>query len=435
MASGTSESPIDKPASQPKKIRLDSIDALRGLAALSVALYHAWGHDGTYPWYSIGIVTQTPHAHWLSYLTFPFRWGYLGVSFFLVLSGFCIHLPAARNLVAAGSYQFKAKAFYLRRLWRLYPAYFVAVVATTILLWCMHLAGARKLPGNADVPSAWDVFTHLTLLHGYFASTFYSIASVFWSLALEFQLYLAYPFFLYLFRKFGTFHAVVILTGVAIVWRLALLNYFGAGLISISDHGTIVGMGSVLGRMPEWLFGALLAELYFRREELWDRLIAKRYILLSLGIALFALAILSTMYERGWSLTDPLFGTAFAFFVAATILPKKAEQRHRHSWAYRWLIGVGVFSYSLYLFHLQLSWLISPIVDKIPGLLLPFLARILWLMVSIRIIRGIFVIVEKPFLRAPREGERFYGILQKIQHSLGIEPTTVATEPAKGFAA
>jgi peptidoglycan/LPS O-acetylase OafA/YrhL len=435
MASETSRPLVTSAASLPKKIRLDSIDALRGLAALSVALYHAWGHDGTYPWYSIGIVTQTPNAHWLSYLTFPFRWGYLGVSFFLVLSGFCIHLPAARNLVGTGSYQFQAKAFYLRRLWRLYPAYFIAVVTTTILLWGMHLAGATRLPGHSDLPSAWDVFAHLTLLHGYFESTFYSIASVFWSLALEFQLYLAYPFFLYLFRRLGTLRAVIILTAVALMWRLVLLNYFGAGLVSISAHGTIVGMGSVLGRMPEWLFGALLAEVYFRREELWDKLVTKHFPLLSFGVAFFALAILSTLDERGWSLTDPLFGIAFAFFVAATILPREAEHRQRHSWAHRWLIGVGVFSYSLYLFHLQLSWLISPIIDKIPGLLLPFLARILWLMVSIRIIRGIFVIVEKPFLRAPREGERFYELFQKIERGLGIEPTTVAKEPAKGFAA
>ena len=94
--------------------RLDSIDALRGIAALLVAGYHIWGHYGIYPWPSLGVVPTTPDCGIFSYLVSPFRWGYLGVSLFLVLSGFCIHLPLARKKQREGGYQFNARSFYLR---------------------------------------------------------------------------------------------------------------------------------------------------------------------------------------------------------------------------------------------------------------------------------------------------------------------------------
>src|SRR4051812_41538605 len=145
--------------------RLDSIDALRGIAALMVVLYHVWGHYGIYPFPSIGVVPQAAHPDLFSYIVSPMRWGYLGVSLFLVLSGFCIHLPFARKKEQKGSYFFESKEFYFRRLWRLYPAYFVSVVGAFILL--LVLAPYSSEAGHGT-PSIGDLLTHLTLTHGYF---------------------------------------------------------------------------------------------------------------------------------------------------------------------------------------------------------------------------------------------------------------------------
>src|SRR5665213_846978 len=167
------------------RIRLDSIDALRGIAALMVAGYHIWGHYGVYPFPSLGVVPWTKSAGLLAYLVSPLRWGYLGVGLFLVLSGFCIHLPFARKRDEAGSYQFEWRKFYLRRLWRLYPAYAASVIGTFVLL--LVASHWTKFIGSA--PSVGDLIAHLTLTHGYFDRYFYGIVDVYWSLALEFQLY------------------------------------------------------------------------------------------------------------------------------------------------------------------------------------------------------------------------------------------------------
>jgi len=117
-----------------------------------------------------------------------------------------------------------------------------------------------------EIPTLADVIGHLTMAHGFIEDQFYSIVSVFWSLSLEFQLYLLYPLFLFLFRKIGTVRAVVLLTAVSLIWRYIAISYFDNGLISIATQGPYTLMGNVLARMPEWLFGALVAELLLSKK-------------------------------------------------------------------------------------------------------------------------------------------------------------------------
>jgi peptidoglycan/LPS O-acetylase OafA/YrhL len=390
--------------------RLDSIDALRGLAALSVALYHVWGHFGQYPWPSIGIVTQTPNAPLLSYLTSPLRWGYLGVGLFLVLSGFCIHLPYARRQTA-GSYGFEARTFYLRRLWRLYPAYFISVTGTFVVL----LISANRFGGAGGAPRLADLISHLTLTHGLFDRYFYGLVHVYWSLALEFQLYLAYPLFLLLFRKFGTGKSLMLLTAISLVWRYLALTYWGSNLISVSASGPFTAMGSVFARMPEWLAGAWLAELYVSGAVRKVR----RPQLVLLSAILFGVSIMVTLYDPLWILVDGLFGLSFASLVAAAVhSPAQATVR---SGLYGRLVWLGTISYTVYLFHMQLSWPLTNLLSSVPGYGFPFVLRLALLGVSIPILGVIYRFVEAPFLRAPRSGEPFYATYSRIEAFLGIK--------------
>jgi len=77
--------------------RISSLDALRGLAALMVLVYHARGM------FWVGF-TQIYREHglrpgfnaYLDYLFMPFSYGSLGVTLFFVLSGYCIHRRGAR---------------------------------------------------------------------------------------------------------------------------------------------------------------------------------------------------------------------------------------------------------------------------------------------------------------------------------------------------
>lgn len=398
----------------PQHERLDSIDALRGIAAMMVAGYHIWGHYGVYPWVSLGVVPTTAHAGLFAYLVSPLRWGYLGVSLFLVLSGFCIHLPLARRRGTPGAYGFDAKSFYLRRMWRLYPAYAISVIATFVLLTIAYPSNDPIAPSH----NMGDLISHLTLTHGFFDSYFYSITNVYWSLALEFQLYLLYPLFLYAFWKIGVTRGIVLLTIFSIAWRYVSLTYFGHQLISISWTGPYAMMGFVFARMPEWLFGAWLAEWFvsgrFKS--------ANRFMLWAASIMLLYGAILTSFDQRLWSLTDIVFGLGFAFAIAASIVPRRNVALAKPRVFYRSWIWLGTISYSIYLFHQQLSWFAKPLIDRLPGDHLQFAVRTLVLVASIPIIAVIYRFVESPFLKRPRPKTRFYGLYKRLERWLGIKP-------------
>lgn len=402
-----------------RSIRLDSIDALRGLAALAVALYHVWGKDGIYPWPSVGVVAQTFDPNLFHYLISPLRWGYLGVSLFLVLSGFCIHLAYAQRKHETGSYEFTHKQFFLRRIWRLYPAYLLAIFGTYLALNIGGLIPQLNLAQKLAVPDVRDLFMHAFMLHGFDERSFYSIASIFWSLTLEFQLYLAYPLFLKMFDRLGVGRSVLVLSAVAIVWRAFAVFGLDNGLISVASTGPYTAMGSVLARMPEWLMGAYVAHLFVTGK--LQRFATGK----ALGsfIALFAIGILTTFSRTAWIMTDLIFGLAFA---SLTIAFMDRESYFRGG-KMRRLVWVGTISYSFYLFHLQIFWLIAPFVDSVTSLEAHTVLRLLWLVITVLLCAQLFKFVEKPFLRLPKAGMRFHTVFTILQKSLGIKSDKEAT--------
>ena len=143
--------------------RLDSVEALRGLASLAVMWFHfsfaatGWlKASGTYCW--------------------------LGVPAFFVISGFVIPLSMHRGGYALAS----IGRFLGRRVMRLEPPYLVAIVVTLALTYLPGL-----VPGFQGVLPEFDWFA--ALLHiGYLNPLFDEpwLNPVYWSLAVEFQFYL-----------------------------------------------------------------------------------------------------------------------------------------------------------------------------------------------------------------------------------------------------
>src|SRR5205085_3405400 len=110
-------------------LRLKSVDVLRALAALTVLAYHTravfWvGVAEMYQKYGL----QLNFNALLGYMTLPFKFGYLGVELFFVLSGYCIHRRGARLLANVEGAKLELRDYALRRLWRIYPTYLVAMI-------------------------------------------------------------------------------------------------------------------------------------------------------------------------------------------------------------------------------------------------------------------------------------------------------------------
>ena len=152
--------------------RHHEIDLFRFSAALMVVLYHYTfrGHaaDGYSPF-------EFP------VLGAIFRYGYLGVDLFFIISGFVILMSAARST---------AVRFTISRMVRLYPAFWVCVTLTAA---CIALFGGSRF----DV-GLGQYLLNLSMVSGYFDIP--AVDGVYWTLLVEMKFYLL-VFLLLLFRQ------------------------------------------------------------------------------------------------------------------------------------------------------------------------------------------------------------------------------------------
>lgn len=146
--------------------KLQSLQMLRGVACLTVIAYH---------------VAQWEYLIWPRVKLFEWtRWfGFAGVDLFFVISGFII-LTASRKHFGEPRYAVK---FLARRLWRIFPPFWAALVLTAVL--GSYFAKIETI--GADWPTEW-----LTWLSLYPAPTGCRIMPVTWSLSYELLFYAAF---------------------------------------------------------------------------------------------------------------------------------------------------------------------------------------------------------------------------------------------------
>ena len=318
--------------------RLRGIDALRGAAALAVVLYHAAGQSAHA---DTGVV-----ARWLGdSVRAVAAQGYAGVFLFFVISGFCIHLNFARQQAGGRSARIEFLPFWRRRLRRLYPAYLVALALSLAVAYVTGFLPLTRF-------LAWDVSAHLLMLHNFDARTSYSINSVFWTLAIEEQLYLAYFLLLYVRRRWGWARTLALALAARAAWLIlanTLRNAVGVNL-PVAEAAAV--------HWFTWALGALAVESAYGLVSLprWTRD-------LRVGVCALACALVLDHYQpplewnrvlrdAAWFAAHPAWGLGFFVVVNRAVAAERSWRASRSApRAVAVAAGVGVISYSLYLTH------------------------------------------------------------------------------------
>ncbi|MEP6912354.1 MAG: acyltransferase [bacterium] len=363
--------------------RLRGVDALRGAAALGVVLYH---EVGSKPHASTGTVWN-----WLaSPLWALSSFGYAGVFLFFVISGFCIHLQWARRRTVEEKPRTDFIAFWKRRFRRLYPPYLIALA-----IYLVVSGFTTKLQATAFY--VWDVALHLLMLHNIDGRTAYSINGVFWTLAIEEQLYLSYFLLLFFRNRLGWRRTLMLCAGARILWlvlSVVVRNSVGVEIPiteAAASHWFTWALGalaveSALGIvvLPEWCSKTSVGVLA----------------LLSAGGLTYFLPVIESpklLHDSAWLVLHPLWGAGFFVMVNRFVL---AEREWRQSLRIPALIqplaSIGLFSYSLYLTH-QLVLMESYRFTRL-GLSETFVALVIMTPATIFFAWIFFAFCERPYL-------------------------------------
>lgn len=193
-----------KPVSPPRFKRLD---ALRGLAILSVIVFHAW------------IIRSFHGPWWMRFVT----QGYQGVGLFYIISALTLVLSWQHRSNTDAN---PGKAFWARRFFRIAPLFYL-----------MLLIAALVTTGDSTVvpPSMrGDIFTwpnllaHMTFVFGWFPWFQNSWIGVEWSIGVEMTFYALFPLIMRrIFPKASPWLFVLGGFGMSLIWPHLLQYFFG----------------------------------------------------------------------------------------------------------------------------------------------------------------------------------------------------------------
>ncbi|MEU2157255.1 acyltransferase [Streptomyces sp. NPDC019396] len=341
------------PASRPG--RINALDGLRLLAALMVVAYHYMARGGG--WSASGQV-KFPSA-------FPFAaYGWLGVELFFLISGFVICMSCWGRSVGD---------FFVSRVTRLYPAYWLAVLVTTAVL--------LLVPGGQD-PLPWpDVLTNLTMLHEPLGIRM--VDGVYWTLFAELRFYLLFA----LVAWWGLSYKRVVVF--CCVWAVAGIAFSKSGDEALR-----------LMIMPQhcWYFIAGMAFYLMYRF---------RPTLLLTGIVLVCFGAAVPSARATWSRTLGYFDDPVPFWPVVAVLVvcfalMGLVATGKLSWMnWRWLAYAGAATYPLYLLHQNIGWEIIGVLEPhVPAY--PLIGMLVGGMLLLAYL--VHRLVEKPLARSLKRG-------------------------------
>jgi peptidoglycan/LPS O-acetylase OafA/YrhL len=290
-------------------IRIQQLDVVRGLAALSVALTHTTQH-----------LTATFIASAAEFFASLFQytlWAnsglHPGIIVFIVLSGFCIHLPVARDGELPSKPGFWT-VYWKRRVIRIVPVFLLGCALGAL---AAMPYGAKELADTGRAV-AFYAFFPIGQIPG---------NGILGTVIVEMWLYVFYPVTLFIHRRYGAAKLLSIAFVIYLIPPLLVVN----GVISVWAES------SWFAFYLYWTSGMLSAEAAYN---------SKRNIPMWLVCSAFLayVAVGNLVQIKGAHFAISLF---FALWVGALLFV--LVKRHYHPWKF-W-VRLGEVSYTLYVVH------------------------------------------------------------------------------------
>tara|TARA_B100000609_G_scaffold168156_1_gene141592 strand:- start:3074 stop:5116 length:2043 start_codon:yes stop_codon:yes gene_type:complete len=309
------------------------IDGLRAIAIIPVVVFHA----------SLPVFSSNVGEDAVGFLS----GGFVGVDIFFVISGFLITSLIWQE-VTAGTFSFLR--FYERRARRLLPALYAMMLTSLGLGVCLLYADEMKaLAASVFSALCFAANIHFFMEVNYFASSVEFMPMLHnWSLAVEEQFYVLWPFVL--FAGWSLTHKFK---------RRRLAFWAGGALILLSFGASVWGVLSAPSagfyflpfRLWELAVGGLLAFVMIEYEEAVTTSISGWRGELSFWVGCVGMCL--PMFVLDHTSSFPGFHALPVVFGAVLVLASGGQPGHRSSRLLTVgpLVWIGKISYSLYLIH------------------------------------------------------------------------------------
>lgn len=350
-------------------MKIQVLDGLRGYAALMIVLSH------------MPRISNTELGKTMFEMISSLKLSYLGVDLFFILSGFLITRIIIKEKIEN---RFSLKSFYIKRALRIFPIYYLTIIACGFLF-------------------SWDGIGYLAIYAGNYYFSFNEVIHPLahtWSLAVEEHYYLLWPLIIYFFTlktiKKYTLPIICFLVTAFIVMAYYTLNE------SVVDR--MLYMGTQF-RMLSLGLGSMLA-FYEQKVIALNKKHTTKWILL-IGVLCYVLVIIA--HEGIFDAIAPtrvlqlfLFSICSLFFFVFVLLQENKKNSVNDFFNNKPIKFVGKISYGIYLYHYPVFFWWGMTNTQIGSEPVSFLTFIPALLTVIILACTSYWLIEKPLITYKR---------------------------------
>lgn len=220
------------------KHRAQALDVIRAFAAMAVLTYHVWLYRLPNP--------NSPSRHsFLDHVLFEWR---IGLVVFFVMSGYLLYRPLIKGDHRAAPKPIPVRGYYWRRIVRIVPAYYLAIIGSIVMLW-----GLGDVPG-VRLPPADQLWLFAFFLQNYSRETLLTLDAPTWTLAVQAAFYLVFPLFVFfgsrMKQRAWVVPVALVLFGIVFNWVSYTQGWGPIARLSLFAMLPYLALGMLIAHLP-----------------------------------------------------------------------------------------------------------------------------------------------------------------------------------------
>jgi peptidoglycan/LPS O-acetylase OafA/YrhL len=349
--------------------RLGYLDLLRGLAALYVVLFH------------VSLIPK-PALEMPKWLNLFVSYGGTGVTLFFVISGFSMCLTWERHLNTGTP----LRSFYIARFFRIAPLFYLWLILTLLRDYIFK--------GDAGIHSLSEIVSNIFFLFNFNAPLQHGIVWASWTIGVEMLFYFIFPI-IAIYAGNTLKRSTLLLLGSIAVATLLENSIGSTGELALQNK--IFNKMSFAYQLPVFLFGVVAFHVHEKMQSAIPKKLRLRYA--------YFLAILSIGGLIGLIIEQPTYFiwhyVSSAFYC---LLLLSFSMLENNILIKPFTTYIGKISYSLYLNHPNLVYILAPLYMAIYRLGLNtgvsfLICVVITLTILVTLSHLSFKFLEEPFIR------------------------------------